>query len=184
MIGDPLLSPEERAYRDQASQAISALIPPDLPERMDRNEILYPKEYLKEMAKRRYLGVPVPAALNGGGRDILSDALVNEQAGYWGSAALACCRSFTSHGGVILWKYGSPYLHDHYLRPTLAGEKFVCQALTEPGAGSDAAAIQTTAERRGKTYILNGQKRFIDGAQSVDYIIGRPRRHRHVLRGH
>ena len=171
MIGDPLLSAEERAYRDQASQAISALIPPDLPERMDRNEILYPKEHLKEMAKRRYLGVPVPAALNGGGRDILSDALVNEQAGYWGSAALACCRSFTSHGGVILWKYGAPYLHDHYLRPTLAGEKFVCQALTEPGAGSDAAAIQTTAERRGKTYVLNGQKRFIDGAQSVDYII-------------
>lgn len=61
MIGDPLLSPEERAYRDQASEAISALIPPDLPERMDRNEILYPKEYLREMAKRRYLGVPVPA---------------------------------------------------------------------------------------------------------------------------
>src|SRR3989304_5294499 len=87
MIGDPLLSPEERAYRAQASEAISALIPPDLPERMDRNEILYPKEYLREMAKRRYLGVPVPAALNGGGRDILSDALVNEQAGYWGAAA-------------------------------------------------------------------------------------------------
>ncbi|MBI4590584.1 MAG: acyl-CoA/acyl-ACP dehydrogenase [Candidatus Rokubacteria bacterium] len=171
MIGDPLLTAEESAYRDEASARIHALIPPDLPERMDRNEILYPKEYLREMAKHRYLGVPVPAALNGGGRDILADALVNELAGYWGSAALACCRSFTSHGGVILWKYGSPYLHDHYLRPTLAGDKFVCQALTEPGAGSDAAAIQTTAERRGTTYVLNGQKRFIDGAQSVDYII-------------
>ena len=171
MIGDPLLSAEECEYRDEASRAIRALIPPNLAERMDKNEILYPKEYLKEMAKRRYLGVPVPTALNGGGRDIFSDALVNEQAGYWGSAALACCRSFTSHGGVILWKYGSPHLHDNYLRPTLAGEKFVCQALTEPGAGSDAAAIQTTAERRGRTYVLNGQKRFIDGAQSVDYII-------------
>jgi len=53
MIGDPLLSAEERAYRDQASQAISALIPPDLPERMDRNEILYPKEYLKEIPERK-----------------------------------------------------------------------------------------------------------------------------------
>jgi hypothetical protein len=138
---------------------------------MDRNEILYPTDYLRAMAKHRYLGVQVPVELNGGGRTILHDALVNELAGYWGSAALACARSFTSHGGWILWKYGSPHLHEHYLRPTLAGEKFVCQALTEPGAGSDAAAIATRAERRGPVYVLNGQKRFIDGAQSVDYTI-------------
>ncbi|MFQ5520425.1 MAG: acyl-CoA dehydrogenase family protein [Candidatus Methylomirabilia bacterium] len=171
MIGDPLLTAEERSYREEASRAIRALIPADLPERMDRNEILYPKEYLRAMAKHGYLGVPLPRELNGGGRDILSDALVNELAGYWGSAALACCRSFTTHGGWILWRYGTTYLHAHYLRPTLAGEKFVCQALTEPGAGSDAAAIRTRAERRGKTYVLTGEKRFVDGAQSVDYII-------------
>jgi hypothetical protein len=171
MIGDSQLTPEEAEYREEASRHIRALIPPDLPERMDRNEILYPKDYLRDMAKHRYLGVPVPRSLNGGGFTILHDALVNEQAGYWGSAALACCRSFTSHGGWVLWKHGSPYLHDHYLRPTLAGEKFVCQALTEPGAGSDAAAIETRAERRGAVYVLNGQKRFIDGAQSVDYVI-------------
>jgi alkylation response protein AidB-like acyl-CoA dehydrogenase len=171
VIGDPLLTPEERAWQAEASRAIRALIPPDLPERMDRNEVLYPREYLREMAKRRYLGVPVPAEYNGGGRDVLSDALVNELAGTWGSAALACCRSFTSHGGWILWRYGSPHLHDHYLRPTLAGDKLVAQALTEPAAGSDAAAIETTAERRGRVWVLNGQKRFIDGAQSVDYLI-------------
>ncbi len=171
MIGDHQLTPHEAAYRDEASRNIRALIPPDLPERMDRNEILYPEEYLRSMAKHHYLGVPVPQRYNGAGLTILHDALVNELAGYWGSATLACCRSFTSHGGYILWKYGSPYLHDEYLRPTLAGEKLVCQALTEPGAGSDAAAIETRAERRGQTYVLNGQKRFIDGAQSVDYII-------------
>jgi alkylation response protein AidB-like acyl-CoA dehydrogenase len=171
MIGDRQLSPEESSYREEASRAIRALIPPDLPERMDRNEILYPTDYLRAMAKHHYLGVQVPRELNGGGLTILHDALVNELAGYWGSATLACARSFTSHGGYILWKYGSPHLHDQYLRPTLAGERFVCQALTEPGAGSDAAAIETRAERRGKSYVLNGQKRFIDGAQSVDYIV-------------
>ncbi|OGK76924.1 MAG: hypothetical protein A2X51_08420 [Candidatus Rokubacteria bacterium GWC2_70_24] len=171
MIGDRQLTPEEAAYADEASRKIRALVPPDLPERMDRNEILYPKDYLRAMAKHHYLGVQVPATFNGGGLTILHDALVNEMAGHWGSATLACSRSFTSHGGFILWKYGSDYLHDHYLRPTLAGEKFVCQALTEPGTGSDAAAIETTAERRGQTYVLNGQKRFIDGAQSVDFII-------------
>src|SRR6266498_597563 len=131
MIGDRQLSPEEASYREEASRAIRALIPPDLPERMDRNEILYPTDYLRIMAKHHYLGVQVPRELNGGGLTILHDALVNELAGYWGSATLACARSFTSHGGYILWKYGSPHLHEQYLRPTLAGERFVCQALTE-----------------------------------------------------
>ncbi|MGH7321047.1 MAG: acyl-CoA dehydrogenase family protein [Candidatus Rokuibacteriota bacterium] len=171
MIGDMQLTPEEAAYREEASRQIRALIPPDLPERMDRNEILYPTDYLRAMAEHRYLGVPVPQTFGGGGRTILADALVNEQAGYWGSAALACCRSFTSHGGYVLWKYGSDHLHEHYLRPTLAGDRFVCQALTEPGAGSDAAAIATRAERRGGAYVLNGEKRFIDGAQTCDYIL-------------
>ena len=60
MIGDPELSAEDTAYRDEASRQIRALIPPDLPERMDRNEILYPKDYLRAMAKHHYLGVPVP----------------------------------------------------------------------------------------------------------------------------
>src|SRR3972149_4546940 len=159
MIGDRQLTPEEAAYADEASRKIRALVPP---ERMDRNEILYPKDYLRAMAKHHYLGVQVPATFNGGGLTILHDALVNEMAGHWGSATLACSRSFTSHGGFILWKYGSDYLHDHYLRPTLAGEKFVCQALTEPGTGSDAAAIETRAERRGPTAVAHGQERFID----------------------
>src|SRR3972149_4214693 len=132
MIGDRQLTPEEAASADEASRKIRALVPPDLPERMDRNEILYPKDYLRAMAKHHYLGVQVPATFNGGGLTLLHDSLVNENGGGGGAATLACSRSFPSHGGFILWKCGSDYLHVRYLRPTLAGEKFVCQALTEP----------------------------------------------------
>ena len=60
MIGAHQLTPEEAAYRDEASRTIRALIPPDLPDRMDRNEIPYPEDYLRAMAAvqavARYLG--------------------------------------------------------------------------------------------------------------------------------
>ena len=72
--------------------------------------------------------------------------------------------------GWILSTYGSSHIKERYLGPMLRGEKIVAQALTEPGAGSDLGAVQTTAVRRGDRYIVNGEKRFLDGAQTADFI--------------
>ncbi|MDO8672088.1 MAG: acyl-CoA dehydrogenase family protein [Dehalococcoidia bacterium] len=60
---------------------------------------------------------------------------------------------------------------ENYLYPCVKGEKEACFALTEPGAGSDAAAIQTTAVRDGDNYILNGTKTFISHAQDADFAL-------------
>ncbi|MBX6377913.1 MAG: acyl-CoA dehydrogenase, partial [Clostridia bacterium] len=106
-----------------------------------------------------------------GGRSILCDALVSEQVGYWGNAALACARTFTAHVGYILHRHGNRHIREHYLLPMLAGEKITAQGLTEPGAGSDLAALQTRARRDGERWVVHGQKRFIDGAQTADFIV-------------
>ena len=170
MIGDDTLTPEERAYQQDAGAFLAEHLDPELVGRMDRWEVLYPTEFIRMMAERNYLGACVPTAAGGGGRSILEDALLNERVGYHGSAALACARTFTSHVGWILSHYGSESTKERYLKPMLRGEKITAQALTEPAAGSDLAGIQTTARRDGDRYIVNGEKRFLDGAQTADFI--------------
>src|SRR5690606_6055022 len=88
-----------------------------------------------------------------------------------GNASIACARTFTAHIGYVLDRYGSPYIHENYLRPLLRGEKIACQGMTEPTIGSNVAGTQTFLRRQGNGYILNGQKRFIDGAQTADFIL-------------
>ena len=170
MIGHDMLTPEERAYQQECDAFLSAQLDPELVERMDRSEVLYPTEFIKMMAAQHYVGACVPAEAGGGGRTILEDALLNERVGYHGSAALACARTFTSHVGWILNRYGSDAIKERYLGPMMRGEKITAQALTEPGAGSDMAGIQTTARRDGDFYIVNGEKRFLDGAQTAHFI--------------
>lgn len=170
MIGDDQLTPEERAYQDQASAFLDERLDPELVEKMDRWEVLYPDAFIRELATQHYLGACVPAEYGGGGRSILEDALLNERVGYYGCAAIACARTFTSHVGWILAKYGTDVLKEKYLRPMLRGELITAQALTEPNTGSDMAAIETTAKRAGDRYIVNGEKRFLDGAQTANFI--------------
>lgn len=68
-----------------------------------------------------------------------------------------------------LFKYASQHQLEKYLLPIARADKAVCFALTEPGAGSDAASIQTSAEIDGNQFVLNGRKRFITGAPFADF---------------
>ena len=170
MIGDTMLAPGETRYQEQVRHFLARNLDPTLVECMDRNEVTYPKDFIRLMASQRYLGACIPSEYNGGGRSILEDALVNEEVGFFGSAALACARTFTSHVGWILYRYGSGHIKEGYLKPMLAGEKITAQAMTEPTAGSDLAAVRTTARRSGDRYIVRGEKRFIDGALDADFM--------------
>jgi alkylation response protein AidB-like acyl-CoA dehydrogenase len=60
---------------------------------------------------------------------------------------------------------------DAYLRPTISGERKSCFAITEPGAGSDARAIRTSARREGEEWVINGEKTFITGGNEADYVM-------------
>ena len=71
--------------------------------------------------------------------------------------------------GETIHKYGTEEQKQKYLKPTLAGKKFCAEALTEPRGGSDFYGATSTARREGDFYILNGQKRFVVGAEGADY---------------
>jgi acyl-CoA dehydrogenase len=176
MIGsDVFLTEEERQFAEECGAFIKRLVTPDFLRQLDRNEIPYPTEFIRRMGEAGYLGVNVPQEHGGAGLRILHDALVSELTGYYGTAALACARTFTAHIGYVLSRYGSRVIHERYLRPMLKGTAIACQGMTEPEAGSDLAAIRTRLTRDGTGWRLNGQKRFVDGAQTAHFMLAAAR---------
>ena len=67
-------------------------------------------------------------------------------------------------------EFGSEYLKETYLKPAIAGEMVSALAITEPGAGSDVAALRTTAKRDGDSYVINGSKTFITNSLQADFL--------------
>jgi alkylation response protein AidB-like acyl-CoA dehydrogenase len=70
-----------------------------------------------------------------------------------------------------LVKYASPYQVDRYILPVVRGEKGACFAMTEPASGSDAASIQTRAERQGDEFIVSGRKHYISASTFADFAV-------------
>lgn len=131
----------------------------------------YPEEILQKMAKIGLFGIKVPKELGGQGADVRSYVVVGEEMAK--VSAVSCIWTLTPNslaGGPLLLS-GTDEQKEKYLKPILTGEKKVCFALTEPGAGSDAGSMTTTAVRDGEYYVLNGRKCFITMAPLADYAV-------------
>jgi alkylation response protein AidB-like acyl-CoA dehydrogenase len=111
---------------------------------------------------------PAPAGLAGDGHDVRRVAL--EEVGVLGTS-LACLFSLPSIVGEALNVFGTPEQKARWLRPVLEGKLTVAEALTEPRGGSDFFGATTKAEDRGDHFLLNGQKRFIVGAEGADFFL-------------
>jgi acyl-CoA dehydrogenase len=120
--------------------------------------------------KSRELGLfamTYPREVGGGGLGTIDSCLVEEQCG-WTSDALVR-RAFGAIPGPIIHCQGEQ--RERYLLPAVRGDIDVGLGMTEPAAGSDAAAIRTTAKRDGKGWIINGTKHFITDGDFVDTVI-------------
>jgi len=161
--------------------------------RFTRNELI-PHEPLviRREAERGYEDTPLlppdlEAALLAKARDVgLVGIEVPPEYGGHGLGVLAKCIAVEQLKHSILFPFGFPPNFpdvamlreccrgaqiEKYLGPFLRGEKKACIAVTEPGAGSDAAAIKMRAERRGDRWVLNGNKIYITGARQADFMI-------------
>ncbi len=87
------------------------------------------------------------------------------------STSLPCLYSLVSIVGEALNVFGTPEQKERWLRPALEGKLTVAEALTEPRGGSDFFGATTTARRDGDDWVLNGQKRFIVGAEGADFFL-------------
>lgn len=133
-------------------------------------EARYPHETFDKMVKIGFTGIGIPVEYGGsGGDDIMKVIVISEIAKKCGSTAAI----LSIHGVAIqvLLKYGTEEQKKEYLPLLTSGGLKSGFALTEPNAGSDAAAVQTTADVDGDDYVLNGTKCFISSGDIADYII-------------
>jgi len=121
----------------------------------------WPEEAVKKLGELSLLGVAVPEALGGAGLDTVAYALAMEEISR-GCASTGVIMSVNNslYCDPVL-KFGTDEQKKEFLVPYARGEKLGCFGLTEPEAGSDAAAQKTTAVRKGDEYVINGSKNWI-----------------------
>ena len=131
----------------------------------------FPQEILDKMARAGFFGIKVPKELGGQGADSRAYVIVMEEIARVSGVASIYVSSPNSLSGGPLQLSGNDDQKEKYLRPVVTGTKKLAFALTEPGAGSDAGGMTTTAVKDGDYYILNGRKCFITAAPLADYSV-------------
>ncbi|HET9987003.1 MAG TPA: acyl-CoA dehydrogenase [Kofleriaceae bacterium] len=131
----------------------------------------HPAELVKRMAELGFLGIAVPEPLGGSGMDNVSYALAMEE------VARACASTaviMSVNNSLVcdpIYRFGTPAQHDQYLKPLASGKLLGCFALSEPEAGSDAAAQKTVAVRDGDSWVINGTKNWITNGPVADVCV-------------
>ena len=131
----------------------------------------FSQEMLDKMAAAGFFGVKTSKDLGGQGADARSYVIVIEEIARVSAVASIYVSSPNSLSGGPLIMAGNPKQKEQYLTPVVRGEKKMVFALTEPGAGSDAGGMTSTARKEGEYYILNGRKCFITMAPLSDYAV-------------
>jgi alkylation response protein AidB-like acyl-CoA dehydrogenase len=175
-MSDTFLIPAQLSLRDEARQFVKQEVPRQLLIDMDAEKVRYPRDYIEKLAAHNLLGLRFPQEFGGRGLDWSHEVVALEEIGVLG-AALACLYSLPSIVGEAIHVFGTREQKEKYLQPMLAGKLTVAEALTEPRGGSDFFGATSTARRDGDVYILNGQKRFIVGAEGADFFMVYARTH-------
>lgn len=127
------------------------------------------REIFQKMAKYGLTGIKAPVEYGGQGGDSLGYVLMVEELSKVSPVLAIYANTSNSLGSGPLLYYGTEEQKQKYIPPVAKGEKIMVFSLTEPGAGSDAGGVITTAVEDGEDYILNGRKTFSSGAPMADY---------------
>jgi alkylation response protein AidB-like acyl-CoA dehydrogenase len=158
------VSADQLAIRDLAREFTAREITPFASE-WDRTETV-PLDTLYRLGELGLFGICIPAEFGGSGADFMSYALATTELAY-GDAGICNMINATNSFALKVRDFGTPDQKERFLRPVATGKHLGCMLLTEPGTGSDAAAIKTRAVRDGDNYILNGTKCFITSGGSA-----------------
>jgi alkylation response protein AidB-like acyl-CoA dehydrogenase len=168
---DFLLKPEEKAVRDEARKFVREEISSDFLRKMDKDEIVYPREeFVEKLAARNLRGIRFPKKLGGREMSWVAEVAANEEIGCLGMA-LGCAFVMPSIVGEALNQFGTEAQKEKYLKPYIKGKLVAAEALTEPRGGSDFFGATTRAELKGDHFLVNGQKRFVVGADGSDFFL-------------
>src|SRR5215469_12773850 len=164
-----ILTQEQAMVREMARNFAATRLKPFAAE-WDRNET-FPREAIGEMGQLGLMGMLVPERYEGAAADHVSYALALEEIAAGDGATSTIMSVHNSVGCMPILRFGSDEQKERFLKPLASGKALCGFALTEPQAGSDAAAIKTRARRVGNHYVLEGTKQFISSGTNADYVI-------------
>jgi len=158
------LTEEQRAMQKMMRDFVAKEVIPNVEKWEEKEEL--PRDTFKKLAGLGLFGMAAPEEYGGMPVDALTSAIIYEELmrGYRGLSYLAVHNLCLS----IIARFGNPEQRQRWVRPLAKGDLFGAFAITEPGAGSDAAAIRTSAKREGDVYVLNGTKIFISCGGDAD----------------
>ena len=155
-------------FREQFRRFVRSEVEPHVAQ-WNRDGIT-PRAIWKRMGEEGYLGANQPVEYGGAGGDFLYDAVIMEELAYYRCHALQASLH-TDICQPYLESFGTEAQKRRWLAPAIAGDCLLAIAMTEPGAGSDLAGVQTRASREGDHYVVDGSKTFISNGQNCDLVI-------------
>ena len=162
------LAEHHEQLRDAVRRFAREQLAPNAPA-WDRDK-RFPREQVRALANMGLMGVAIPQAWGGAGMDTTSLAIACDEISA-GDGSTCTIVMVTNLAANILLGYGSDAQKEEFLKPLARGEMLGAFALTEPQAGSDAAAITTRAEKSGAHYVLNGVKQFITSGKNAELAV-------------
>lgn len=164
------LPPHAEQLRDSVRQFLAAEMPAYADDQRIRSWMGFDAGFSRRLAQRGWVGVTLPKVYGGADLDVFSRfVLVEELLGV--GAPVGGHWIADRQSGPLLLRYGTPAQKAHYLPLICRGEAFFCIGMSEPGAGSDLAAVSTRATRTQAGWELNGQKLWTTHAQHCQYMI-------------
>ncbi|MFI8577064.1 acyl-CoA dehydrogenase [Rossellomorea aquimaris] len=164
------LSEEHEMIRKMVRDFARNEVAPTAAERDEEER--FDMDLFKKMAELGLTGIPWPEEYGGIGSDYLAYCIAVEELSRVCASTGVTLSAHTSLAGWPVYKFGTEEQKQKYLRPMAQGEKIGAYGLTEPGSGSDAGGMKTTAHLEGDHYVLNGSKIFITNGGIADtYIV-------------
>lgn len=160
---------EHRVLREQLRRFARSEIAPHAHAWEEANE--FPRRLYRQAAEAGFLATGYPEEIGGDGGD-LGHVLVAAEEMVLAGKSVGTCVGLGSHGIALppIVKFGTPAQKERFVRPTLLGDKIAALGITEPGGGSDVAAVRTKAVRDGDHYIVSGAKTFITSGTRADFV--------------
>jgi acyl-CoA dehydrogenase len=161
-------SAEHEAFRAAVRRFVAAEIAPHVGEWDEAGT--FPRALYRRAAEVGLIGIGYPEALGGTPADVFFSIAAAEEVARAGCGGVQA--SLGSHGIALppIVAHGSAELQQRVVPPVLRGEKIAALCITEPGGGSDVAALKTTALRDGDHYVVNGEKTFITSGMRADFL--------------
>ncbi|OOE14763.1 MULTISPECIES: acyl-CoA dehydrogenase [Fictibacillus] len=164
-----LLSEEHEMIRKMVRDFAKNEVEPTAAERDEEER--FDREIFDQMGELGLCGIPWPEEYGGIGGDYLGYVIAVEELSRVCASVGVTLSAHTSLAGWPIFKFGSEEQKQKFLRPMAEGKKIGAYGLTEPGSGSDAGNMKTTAKKDGDHYIINGSKIFITNAGDAEIYV-------------